>query len=210
MLINFEYLFGKYNLNFQGVLHIGANVGEEFEMYNKLGINKQIWIEGNPDIYQVLKENISSNPNAEAHNYIIGDVYLPNVVLHVSNNGSQSSSVLDLKKHMIEHPDVYYVRDVSGPQHRIDELDLDLDGIDFLNIDLQGYDLRALIGIGDQITRFKGIYIEVNKDELYDKCPYVEDIDAYLGLFGYERVETKWAPNKSWGDAFYIKKLGKF
>lgn len=54
MLIPFDYLFQKYNIKPKGVLHIGANVGEEAAMYDRLGVKKQVWIEGNPEIFLKL------------------------------------------------------------------------------------------------------------------------------------------------------------
>lgn len=204
MIIPLDELFKRWRLSFTGVLHIGANVGEERFMYDKLGIKKQIWIEGNPDIFLKLKENISYNPDAVALNYLIGDENKESI-LHESNNGSQSSSVLDLGYHKVDHPDVHYVRDIPLQMNRIDSLDLDLSGVDLLNIDLQGAELMALRGMGDIINQFKAIYLEVNKKELYKGCPLVEDLDMFLLAYGFKRVETKWCGHFAWGDALWIR-----
>lgn len=204
MIIPLDELFKRWRLSFTGVLHIGANVGEERFMYDKLGIKKQIWIEGNPDIFLQLKENLSYNPHAIALNYLIGDENKESV-LHESNNGSQSSSVLDLDYHKVDHPDVHYVRDIPLQMHRIDSLNLDLSGVDLLNIDLQGAELMALRGMGDLVKNFKAIYLEVNKKSLYKGCPLVEDLDLFLLAFGFRRVETKWCGRFSWGDALWVK-----
>ena len=205
MLIDFRELFPKYRVKFNGVLHIGGNVGEEAEVYREIGIEKQIWIEANPEIFLILKGNISNNPQATAYNFCIGDEEGREVTFNVSNNGSQSSSILPLGTHSEEHPDVYYVKAIEMEMRRIDKLGLDLTGYDLLNVDLQGADLLALKGMGDIIAQFKGVYIEVNKSELYVGCALIEDIDYYLGAYGFERVETRWARNKTWGDSFYIK-----
>lgn len=205
MLIDFRQLFPKYNLTFQGVLHIGANVAEEFPVYNQLGIRKQIWIEANPDVFLLLKQNISSNPYAVAFNYCIGDEEGKRVELHISNNHSQSSSILQLGTHRQEHPDVFFIDDIEMEMRRIDKLNLPLVGIDLLNIDLQGADLLALKGMGELLHQFKAVYIEVNKSEVYEGCAQIEEVDKYLGTFGFTRVETKWAPNKTWGDSLYLK-----
>lgn len=202
MLIDFKTLFPKYGINPKGVLHIGANVGEEFPVYNKLGIKKQIWIEGNPEIFLKLKNNINSNPQAVALNYVIGDENKP-VTFHVSNNGSQSSSVLELGTHKQQHPDVHYVRDIQTTMHRIDSLDLDLSGVDFLNIDLQGAEMLALKGMGDLLKGFKWAYLEVNKADVYQGCAQIDSMDLFMISNGFRRVETKWVGN--WGDCLYIK-----
>lgn len=202
MLIPFDDLFKKHNLTFSGVLHIGANVGEERFMYDKLGIKKQIWIEGNPEIFLKLKENISYNPNAVALNYVIGNEN-KETVLHISNNGSQSSSVLELGTHKIQHPDVHYVKDINCTMHRIDSLGLDLTGVDLLNIDLQGFEMPALRGMGDLIHQFKAAYLEVNKAEVYKGCAQIDSMDLFMMAKGFRRHDTKWVGN--WGDALYLK-----
>lgn len=204
MLIPFDYLFEKYNIKPKGILHIGANVGEEAVTYEKLGVRKQIWIEGNPEIFLKLKQNINHNPDAVALNYVIGDENKP-VTFHIANNAGQSSSVLELGYHKIDHPDVHYIGDIETTMHRIDSLDLDLSGVDFLNIDLQGAELMALRGMGDLLRGFRWAYLEINKAEEYIGCPLIETLDLFMIANGFRRVETKYCGRSSWGDALYCK-----
>jgi FkbM family methyltransferase len=208
MLIDFRQLFPKYGIKPKGVLHVGANVGEEAPVYNELGIKKVLWVEGNPTIFATLLKNIEPYSDQAAMCYCIGDEHDHPVNFHVSNNGSQSSSILELGTHKVAHPEVHYTHDIPMVTKRLDML---FDGnmekeIDFLIIDLQGAELKALRGMGDLLHQFKWAYLEVNKAELYKGCPMVEDLDMYLLGFGFRRVETKWVGNTGWGDALYIKK----
>jgi FkbM family methyltransferase len=201
-LVRDSGLFAKYGINPTGVLHIGANVGEEAPVYEQLGIKKQIWIEGNPEIFLKLKNNISHNPQAVALNYVIGDENKP-VTFHIANNGSQSSSVLELGTHKEQHPDVHFVGDIQTTMHRIDSLGLDLEGVDFLNIDLQGFEWQALQGMGDLINKFKWAYLEVNKADVYRGCVQLDSMDLFMLAKGFRRVEVKFVGN--WGDALYVR-----
>jgi hypothetical protein len=45
---------------------------------------------------------------------------------------------------------------------------------------------------------------EVNRDEVYENCCMVDEIDNFLLPYGLRRVETDWAGN-TWGDALYVK-----
>lgn len=204
MLIDFRKLFPRHGLKFSGVLHVGANVGEEFAVYNELGIQKQIWIEANPEIFDRLVTNISSNPLATAYNYCVGDEN-KDTVLHVSNNGSQSSSVLEFGTHAQVHPDVHFVKDIPMKMHRIDSLSLDLSGVDFLNMDLQGMELAALRGMDGLLRGFKAAYLEVNRAELYKGCALIDSLDLFMTANRFRRVETLWAGNTNWGDALYVR-----
>lgn len=201
MLIDFRELFPRYKIRPKGVLHVGANVGEEAPVYLELGIKKQLWIEANPKIWGILMTNIAGNEEATALNFAAGDEH-KEVVLHISNNASQSSSVLELGTHKVAHPEVHYIEDVKVRMERLDSLDLT--GYDFLNMDIQGFELYALKGLGEKVRQFKWIYLEVNKAELYEHCALVEDIDFYLGAYGFQRRETQWCGNTNWGDALYI------
>lgn len=219
MLIDFRELFPKYNIRPTGVLHIGSNVGEERDIYRQLGVEKQIWIEANTEIYKKLKENVSDNKNAICVNCCIGDEN-KKVMFHVSNNGSQSSSILQLGTHKDVHPEVHFVEDIEMQMERIDEI-FNQYGIfnggeliickkedyDFLNIDLQGAELKALKGMGDILHQFKWAYLEVNQKHLYEGCALIGEIDEYMEKFGFERVETMWCGNTFWGDALYAKTI---
>lgn len=206
MLIDFRQLFPRYNIKPQGVLHIGANVGEEAPVYDQLGIKNVQWIEGNPEIFPTLLKNIEPYPGQRAMCYLIGDKHDEPVNFHISNNGSQSSSVLELGTHLQQHPEVHYTHDIPLVMKRIDELfghRLPFE-MDFLNLDTQGNELMVMKGMGDLLRSFKWIYSEVNRDFVYKNCPLVNDIDLFLNGFGFMRVETKWIGN--WGDAIFLRR----
>ena len=207
MLIDFRELFPEYNLTFKGVLHVGANVGEEYEVYNELGIVRQIWIEANREIFTKLIEHVGNHlEGVDCYNVAAGNRW-GRANLHVSNNHSQSSSVLELGTHKIEHPDVYYVKDMPVTMVPLGEylMPYELHSVDLLNLDVQGYELEVLKGLGNWVIGFKAIYTEVNKSHVYENCVLVDDLDVYLLARGFKRVETYWAPNKTWGDALYIR-----
>lgn len=205
MLIDFRQLFPKYNIKPKGVLHVGANVGEEAPVYDQLGIKHVCWIEANPEIIPQLKINTQKYGHKVIH-ALIGDVEGLELPFHVSNNASQSSSILELATHKVAHPEVHFVKDVVLKMRRIDQFRTCWGGYDFLNIDLQGAELKALRGMGDLLHQFKWAYLEVNQAELYKGCPHVNDLDLFMNGFRFKRVETRWCGNTGWGDALYIKK----
>ncbi len=209
MLIDFRELFPRWNIKPTGVLHIGANVGEEAPIYLELGIKRQIWFEANHSIYEKLKLNISNNPRAEAWYYLLGHEDGLHVNFNISNNAGQSSSVLELGTHLMAHPEVNYIeqekRHLTRLETLMDKSPIRFNRLDFLNIDVQGFELNVLKGMGEYLNQFKWAYLEVNKEELYKGCALVDEIDEYLMWFGFKRVETKWCGNTGWGDALYVK-----
>lgn len=207
MLINFDTLTNKYNMNICGILHIGAHKCEELKRYKKYGLknNQIIWIEGNPKLVKYIND---LDNTIIIKNFICCDTDENESILNISNNG-QSSSILELGTHKKSYPYIKYIDRISVKNKRIDTMYKE-DSIpstfaNFLNIDIQGAELLALKGMGKILNNFHYIYLEVNKDYVYKNCSLVTEIDDYLIKFNFKRVETKWTSEK-WGDALYIKK----
>jgi len=207
MLIDIEGLAKKYRFEPKGVLHIGANVGEERNTYHNLKVDRVVWIEAMPNIYERLKQNIARYPNQEALNYCIGDVEGKHIPFNVANNGSQSSSILELGTHSQVHPEVKYIDKVMMKMRRIDKLDHDWSGLDFLNIDLQGAEMMALKGMGDVLDQFKYAYLEVNWRELYKGCALFDEVVLFMKSKGFVYKEAQKSGGHGWGDAFFMRPL---
>ena len=70
MLIDITNLITKYNLKINGILHIGAHLCEEKNKYEENNINNVLWIEGNTNIVNKVK---NQNQNIFILNYLVGD-----------------------------------------------------------------------------------------------------------------------------------------
>jgi len=207
MLIDLKYLINKYNLKIRGIIHGGAHNAEESTMYSEMQIEDVIWLEANPEKAEycknLLKDKIKNIVITEA----ISDKNGEKVDFNITNNG-ESSSILDLKNHKKYYPDINVVKKLKLETKRIDtiidENIIEINNYNFLNLDLQGIELRAIKSLGDYLKNIDYIYTEVNKSELYNNCDKIEDIDSYLMNQGFIRVETAWT-HAEWGDAFYIR-----
>lgn len=211
MLIDFTYLFQKYHVHATGVLHIGANTGQEEVHYAANGIERIIWVEADPETFDKLSKSTTGKiPNTIFINACIGENEGEVVDFNLSNNDRQSSSFLPLGTHATVHPDVVYTESIKATIKRIDNIfhasDFKMTDYTFLNIDIQGAELMALKGMGKLLAQVEYAYLEVNKAELYIGCALIDEIDSYMSLFDFVRVETLWAGNTNWGDAFYIKR----
>lgn len=203
MLISIKKLLNRYKLNIKGILHIGAHECEELNDYIKAGINKNniIWIEGNVEIVNKMKLMDIKN----IYHGLISDKE-EDVEFIITNNG-QSSSILELETHKYEHPDVYEIKRKIMKTTTIEKLLIDNDiyiPFNFVNIDIQGAELKALKGMQNILPYIDYIYTEVNIKYLYKNCALLKELDDFLNSFGFLRVDTKMTPH-GWGDAFYIK-----
>jgi hypothetical protein len=194
-----------------GVLHVGAHECEEINTYQQVfGVppRNMIWIDALQD--KVNQASARGIPNV--FYAVITDKDGDSVSFKRTNN-NQSSSVLDLGTHMQHHPQVV----VTGITHHITttidtfmkRANKDASRYDFWNFDIQGAEMLALKGAEESIKHAKALYLEVNTEEVYKGCPLIGDLDAYLGVRGFERVLTKMWDNGScgWGDALYIRTI---
>jgi len=207
MLIKFKNIVEKYGRP-NGIIHIGAHLMEEREDYLELGFNNTIWVEANPIIFNQIKNKINYTSNEMVFNCAISDEDDNLVKFNITNNG-QSSSILELDKHLIHHPSIKVIDIIEIKTKRMDSIisenKIDIDKYDFLNLDIQGAELLAMKGFGKLISKMKYIYTEVNTSSIYKNCSIIYDIDHYLDKYGFKRVETEMTEFE-WGDALYIKK----
>lgn len=204
MLIPFDSLTRKYRFKPQGVLHIGASEGQEANAYHNLQVNRVVWVEAIPSVFHKLKRHIRNYPNQEAIEACVSDK-VEKVKFNVANNGGQSSSLLEFGTHATVHPEVKFDYQIDMQTIRIDHIDYDFSGLDFLNIDLQGAELLALKGMGDLLDQFKYAYLEVNWKELYKGCPLFGEVVSFMKSKGFIYKESVECGSTSWGDAFFMK-----
>lgn len=208
-MISFDYLVNKHKLDIKGVLHLGASTGQERNEYDNYCKGDVLWVEAIPTVYLELVKNIEPYENQRAFNACLSNVDDDEVVFNISNNESQSSSILELGVHMDIHPEVHYVDQIKMKTKRVDTLfkGYSFKNINFLNVDLQGAEHLAIEGMGDLIKHFDYALLEVNMQETYRGCMLIDDLDYFMMQRGFERVETgDWVAN-TWTDALYVRKF---
>ena len=209
MLINLKQLCDKYQFIPKGIIHVGAHLGEEHDIYSQLNIQNVLWIEANKDVYEKLFEKLGHIKSYSFFNHLISDKDDKEYTFYVTNN-NESSSILQLEDHLIEHPHIY-VSDKKQLSSKtldfiIEENNIDSKKYNFINLDIQGAELLAIKGADKLLHNIDYIYSEINIKYLYKDCALVEELDLYLKEnYNFERVETV-ILSHGWGDAFYIKR----
>jgi FkbM family methyltransferase len=208
MLINFTKIFNKYKMNVKGIVHIGAHYGEEIQEYVNNGIQKITVFEPLSKNFDVLSQRLQ-NVNADIQGYQIAlGSQKGTAVMYLSSNEAQSSSILKPKDHLEHHPDVFFDGTEEVEVGLLDEYDIG--DANFMNIDVQGYELEVFKGGKKTLEKIDYVYCEVNRGEMYEGNPLIEELDVHLGEYGFERVETHWPETwYKWGDALYIKNKGE-
>lgn len=192
----------------KGVLHLGACMGEEADIYSTAGVPLVVWFECNPRVLPQLRMSVSSRIGHYVIEAAISEEDGQEVEFNITNNDA-SSSILNLKDHKIVYPDITLSHKLKLKTRTVDSLLLEnhfhYTEFDFANLDLQGAELLALKGMKKVLPNLQWVYTEVNMRELYEGCALLQDIDAFLTTAGFQR-ERLADSGMWWGDALYVRK----
>jgi len=206
MLLSFSELYKKYDLNIKGIIHIGAHYGEEVNDYINHQIKNLVFFEPLSDSLEVLEENLSKyadKADMQIFPYALGNEE-KDVEMYVSDHGGMCSSVLKPKIVLEQYPGIKFPSKEVVKMIRLDDAEIDISDFNFINIDVQGYELEVLKGSQKTLKNIEYVYTEINVDEVYENAPHVDQLDEFLSTYGFSRVETDLS-GTTWGDAFYIK-----
>ncbi|MEG4231952.1 FkbM family methyltransferase [Microcoleus sp. Pol11C3] len=207
-LLDLQQLCGKHSVAPRGIIHIGAHEGKEIARYREMGVQRVLFVEANPVVFERLKTNIAGSPHVRAVNCAVSNINGTSTLYVTSMD--QSSSILPLKEHQKFYPEIKEVERVVVESRTLDTLleELQIDAAEFniLNIDIQGAELLALQGATNVLRYIEAINTEVNYEELYEGCALIDEMDDFLEMCGFDRVATTTPFHPSWGDAFYVKK----
>lgn len=178
----------------KGVIHIGANLGQERELYSQHNLDV-LWIEPIPSIFSQLQENLKGYPKQQALKYLLTDENDKGYDFHIANNTGASSSIFNLAKHQEIWPEINYIDSIHLNsitfETLIEKENIELARYDSLIIDTQGSELLVFKGAGNLIKNFRFIKTEAADFEVYEGCCDLDDLENHLKPFGFMEVSKK-------------------
>jgi len=163
---------------------IGAHLFQESKLIDRMfpRIEKIYLFEAIPQLCQILREMVASDPRIEVFSYAISDRD-EDSVFHITDNSGESSSLLPLAKHLDLFPHVHELNVIPVEcrtiesvirQHRLRQPDM-------LFIDVQGAEYRILSSLTPELKKnIKLIYTEASHEELYLGARPLADIILLL------------------------------
>ena len=181
------------------VFDVGAYVGLYSLWASKL-VGEQGFVvafEPNPESYYWLKNNISLNraSNIYALPYALGD-YIGVAKLYVPRINIEASSLIP--QHIIRNPqgDLGILKSFNVPIITLDHflakanklIGRRVESIDILKIDVEGYELKVLMGSREALSRgiINRLVIEVHIDQVK-----TQDLINFLNEYNYKAVGVK-------------------
>jgi FkbM family methyltransferase len=196
----------RFLRNVRGVIHVGANAGQERDLYQQHGLHV-IWIEPIPEVFEQLEANLRGYPRQRAFQYLVTDADDKEYAFHISNNDGKSSSILALKLHKDIWPDVTFTKSLALRSITLPSL-LRKEGIDIGNynaliMDTQGSELLVLEGAAPILPRLRFVKTEVSDFESYEGCCQLDEMNRFLGQHGFrERYRYPFA-RRAEGGIYY-------
>ena len=209
MLITIKELRDKFNIKINGILHIGAHTCEELSDYLKVGLTNDniYWVEA---IEKIVTKNKQQIPNINIYQALISDVDDEEITFNITKNDqtgdSQSSSILDFGTHEKHHPQVKVIDKIKLKTSRMDTVikknNINMKNVNFVNLDIQGVELKALKSMESYLHNIDYIYTEVNTEEVYKNCDKMQDITDYLSIFNFKLADARIYKQIGWGTHF--------
>ena len=200
----------KFNLKPHGVVHAGAHLVQERELYKELNMEPVLWIEAHPLTSVTAKSLLENYPEQKVINAALWKKSGELVDLFEAGNEGSSSSLLDLGLITASHPQVVARKKISVKTQTLAEI-LELNktftlNMDFLLIDTQGAESQVIEGLGGQIRQFKYIFAEVSIRELYTGTMLFQDFTELLREKEFELLCSQINSTTGWGDALFVRK----
>lgn len=209
MLLDIKKIKEKYNLKVKGIIQVGAHHGMEVKEFSKIfNLKKENIISFEPDKinFKILTEeckNISILAN-----FALGEKTEEKEMFVETYNKGQSNSLLKPKIHLTQYPDIVFEKKETVKVIMLDEWMYQNikkerhTQFNFLNMDVQGYEDKVLIGSKNFLSNIDYIFCEINRAEVYENCVQATDLHNLIISKGFKLKEINWG-GITWGDAFY-------
>jgi FkbM family methyltransferase len=195
-----------------GIIHVGANSGQEVPVYRESGIRPVVLIEPLAGPFGQLVRAVDGTPGFYPLKACLSDAADRRVDFHVASNRGQSSSYLKPAAHLEIRPDITFDRTEPMVTDTLDravgalcrEHAIPPERLDHLVLDTQGSEMDILRGGAGVLASAKHVFTEVNFGNLYEAdTSLYRTIEIMHGL-GFDLYHL--AMNHfGWGDALFMR-----
>ena len=228
----FDYFHQKKIINFLKknniykfdiFLDIGAHKGESIKLFSRNFIIKKIYsFEASPENYKILSYNIEkikkdfNDREIIIENYAIGSL---NKKMLLNQFIESSSSTLN----RINEKSKYFKKKIKFLDNKNNEklfnkvevnqiklkdymLSRNIEIIDFMKIDTEGYEFEVLLGTDDYLSKIKYILFEHHYDDMIEKNYRYSDIHNLLVKNNFIRIYKSKMPFRKTFEYIYKNK----
>jgi FkbM family methyltransferase len=196
------------------IVHVGSHEGQEIKDYLDLQPDKLVFIEADPQTFLNLEKNIynhRSGTNTQIFwvNALVGSSDGEKFNFYRYSNDGLSSSIYKSTDLLTNTWSVINLRETGEVlsltsrtlQSVLNSINVEIGHNSLLILDVQGAELKALMGLGIRLNEFEFLEVEVSSNQYYEGAPLFQEIDHYLTAFNFQRLsDVPWH-----GDVVYRK-----
>jgi len=199
--------FTKKGMDITGVIHVGTNDWFEYDQYLKMGIEHLLGFE---PLQEPIRRFRDKHPDIKSP--IIYNVALGNEddfkEINVAYGDQQCSSFYNLtEEYRKDYPEFHNVGKEAVRVMKFTtwvklypEIDLSL--YNCLVVDVEGFELEVLKGMGPYLEGFTMLNIECSGKKRYDVGPLAPEIITFLAGKGFVQD----SPIEDYNDIFFIRR----
>ncbi|MBA4385882.1 MAG: FkbM family methyltransferase [Anaerolinea sp.] len=189
------------------IVEAGAHIGyDTLELAQHFPNGKIFAFEPVPVLFEELKKRINTLKNVQAIKLALS-ARSGKAKMFISSGASNgSSSLLPPKDHLKDHPDVLFEQEIMVECVTLDEWARisQVENIDLLWLDLQGYELSVLKASTNILKTVSVIYTEINLKEVYEGVPLYSELREWLEGQGF-RLLKEAIPWEDSGNVLFIR-----
>ena len=203
-----KYLLKKYLINKPIIIDCGAHIGSDSIELAKIFPKSEVYsFEPVPILYEKLQYLTRTYKNIKTFNCALSntdgeaDFYLS------SGASDASSSLLEPNEHLETHPDVNFNEKIIVKTFKLDTwaLNNNITKVDFLWLDMQGFELDMLKASTNIFPTVKLIHTEVSIKESYKNSVLYSEYKEWLFSKGFHVVLEAIPENTDMGNVLFEK-----
>ena len=186
----------------EGGAHIGVDTLEMAKIWPKAKI---FAFEPVPSLFMQLEEKTRAVENIHCYPLALAE-FSGSTTMYISSGTSDgSSSLMEPNEHLTEHPDVTFLEKLQVQTTTLDEWadKQGIDHVDFLWLDLQGYELAVLKASPQILNSVRAIHMEVSLKETYKGVPLYPECRKWMEDKGF-MVCREALPWPDMGNVFFV------
>ncbi len=191
------------------IIEAGAHIGSDSARFANIWKNSRIFaFEPVPDVYKQLVSNTLPYKNIVTVPLALSDSNGETNMYISSGRSDASSSLLAPKEHLEVHPDVQFNDVIKVQTITLDDFCAKngILHIDFMWLDMQGYELPMLMSSKKMIQHISVIYSEVSLIETYEGVSTYEKYKKWMENAGF-KVHKEYFPWKDMGNVLFVKNI---
>jgi FkbM family methyltransferase len=184
--------------------HVGADSVELARIFPKGVVHS---FEPVPEIFGYLKNSARKYSNIVCYQLALSNQD-GTAKMHVSSGSSNaSSSLLKPTGHIENHPDVYFDNTIDAQTLTLDSWAVknNVSRVDFLWLDMQGFELHMLKASNVILPKVKAIYTEVSVKETYENAVLYSEFKEWLTGQGFKVAIEAIPEGTDMGNVLFVK-----